>query len=91
MPLERATLTRGDREVRSSTRTFRATWVSPKGQGKRRKSFSIVKKKLVNAPTVAFTVKVLPFSRATDRNCIAALKRKSQSINSLPYYSRNEI
>lgn len=54
MPLERerAILTRGDREVGSTTRTCRATWVSPKGQGKRRKSFSMVRKKLVNADCV---------------------------------------
>lgn len=57
---------------------------------KSEKKLSTVKKPVT---LTAFTVKVLPFSRATDRDYvyIVALKRKSQSINSLPHYSRNEI
>lgn len=92
MPLERATLTRGDREVRSTTRTCRGYLGLPEGPRKTaKKLFDCEDESGKRADSCIHGQGITIFARDRPQLYIAALKRKSQSINSLPYYSRNEI
>lgn len=95
MPLDRGHFdTRGQRGRVNDPNLPGATWVSPKGHGKTAKKLfdcEEVLGKRAETDSCIHGQGITIFARDRPQLHIAALKRKSQSINSLPYYSRNEI